>query len=815
MTTQVSFAIRVSGGKDIQPSRSSLETSGPKPLLSWQKAFVGYVCGLFVPIYFWTAIVAFGVAILVWARGRVALILFLCFSLGIGVSFALSPSRLAPPEEWNTETLVWGVIDEVRSYPGQRVGILASQVMDLRTNATMPGRLYWSWDHPSEFLQVGQEFTTRLKIRPVRGRTNFGLSSSEEHWHQRDVWHRAYTQGVLKVDLVQNQAAGIRFRLMQRVADLMPQNQGGAVLRALLFGDRFFLDPIFMERIRRSSLAHSLALSGLHLALVAGFGYVLTWGLGLIRPQMFLSLPRQKLGTLLALPLGFGYLWLGGFAPSLQRAALMLATMAVHQFLGTRRFVQDSLFLAMAVLVILDPRAVHDLSLQLSVLAVVGIILFVPYLSQFLMPLARTWVLRPLYHALMLAVVSFSANAFLLPILALYFGEISPHLWLNILWLPVLGLVVLPVTFLGFVCMGIFPGLAQHLFGIAAYPVLLLERGLSFLDQVGWLQVFVPLRPGGIEILGYWLTLGVLAVTLSQGWSRRRTMAYLGLGLGLMMAPALKQMVDLTQERMELTVLDTGMSQAVMVRSHTGKTLLIDGGGAWNTAYDPGRFVVAPALAWQYPPQVDYVFLSHMDLDHARGLGYILQSLNIGSFIWTGLEDDSQDSELIGTLVAQRLWPNLRVRAGDRLPIEPGLWLEVLHPPLGQVGKSSNNNSLVLRLVWKDRGLALIPGDIERQGIALLLASNATLDADVLILPHHGSRSSLSPRLYAAVSAQWAVAACGPFNRFSFPHTEVVGACQKASMDVLSTAEHGAVRFTWLPGQEPLVQGARSKNKGR
>lgn len=811
MTTHGHFATHKLGGTAIQATPYNMETAGPKALLPWQKGLLGYVCGLFLPTYFWTSLWALLLGILVLARGRWAILMFVGFALGAGMGFVSSPSKNFPADQWNGEYLVQGIVDEIRSYPGQRLGILASGIVNLGTNATLPGRLYWSWEDPSSIPETGQTFTTRLKIRPLRGRANFGLSSSEKHWHRRNVWHRAYSQGALNVELSDMPKASLRTRLMQRVTELAPQNQGGAVLRALLFGDRYFLQPDFMERIRRSSLAHSLALSGLHLALVAGFGYALAWGVGLVCPRIFLSLPRQKLGTLLALPLGLGYLWLGGFAPSLQRAALMLGALAIHQLLGTRRFLQDSLLLAIAVLVLLDPKAVHDLSLQLSVLAVLGIVWFAPSVTHLLAHLHRPWFLRPAHHAAMLGLVSLSANAFLLPILALYFHEISPHLWLNILWLPVLGLIVLPVAFLGFTCMDFFPGLAQLLFQIAAYPATLLERGLAVLDQAGWLQMTIPLRPEGIEILGYWLILGSLAVTLAYRQFKNRTLACLGLGLGLMTMPALGQMLDLTRDRVELTVLDTGMSQAVMIRSHTGKTLLIDGAGTWNLAYDPGRFIVGPALTWKYPPRVDHVLLSHMDLDHARGLGYILRSFAIGSFGWSGLVDTSSDSKLICNLVEQKLWPDLILRAGDRLPIEPGLWIEVLHPPAQEQGKSSNNNSLVCRLVWQNRGLALIPGDVEQQGLAAILASNATLDAEVLVLPHHGSRSSLSPRLYTAVKARWAVAACGPFNRFAFPHAEVVAACQQAGMEVLSTAEHGALRFTWGRDEQSVIQSARGK----
>ncbi|MDP3430523.1 MAG: MBL fold metallo-hydrolase, partial [Desulfomicrobium sp.] len=254
---------------------------------------------------------------------------------------------------------------------------------------------------------------------------------------------------------------------------------------------------------------------------------------------------------------------------------------------------------------------------------------------------------------------------------------------------------------------------------------------------------------------------------------------------------------------------DTGMSQEVFVRGKSGATVLVDGGGGWIEDYDPGRAVVGPALTWMHPPPVDAVLLSHTHADHLRGLFYILDAFEVGWFGWTELVDQTKDSERLLALLADNPWPVRRVRAGERLVIEPGLWLEALHPPESEAGVSNNDSSLVLRLVWNGRGLALLPGDVEERALQRILMSKASLEAEVLILPHHGSKSSLHPRLYALAGASWAVAACGPGNRFGFPHPSVVRACEAAGSKVLTTADHGAVRFRWQGTNAARVQSAR------
>ena len=103
----------------------------------------------------------------------------------------------------------------------------------------------------------------------------------------------------------------------------------------------------------------------------------------------------------------------------------------------------------------------------------------------------------------------------------------------------------------------------------------------------------------------------------------------------------------------------------------------------------------------------------------------------------------------------------------------------------------------------------MLPGDAEKRALGRLVREGQPLDAEVLVLPHHGSKSSLLPALYGRVGARWAVAACGPANRFGFPHPLVVEACERAGISVLTTADSGAVRFEWSEGSDAAVTSAR------
>ncbi|GAB1409687.1 ComEC/Rec2 family competence protein [Desulfovibrionales bacterium] len=778
----------------MQHFSTHMNPAGPIALTFWQYCVAGYACGLFFPSYPWpTFLCGLALASTVYSK-RILGCMGLCCVLGILVS---TPSAPDYSEETTHTYTVRGRVLEVRTYPGLRMNLIAGDLENLSDNTPVPGLLLWTWTSQPHVPVQGDVFTATMRLRPLSGRANFGLSSSQDYWHRLGVRWQSYAKADTSVQW-ERHVPNLRQQLMHQVRAQLPAGQAGATLMALLFGDKSDLTSQFMDQIRRAGLSHSLALSGLHLSLVAGLGYGLAWGIAALWPGLLLVLPRQKLGTVLAIPLATAYLWMGDAPASLQRAAIMLGIMAVYQLLGRVRYLQDALFLAAALLVGMNHHAIYDMGLQFSVLAVAGIVLFVPLFSRALPAWGYTrWYMRPVYGILAVGVVSLAANSLLLPVLCAYFGETSPHLYLNMLWLPVLGFLVLPFALAGtgLLVLGLPEPAVQACFHLAGHGVHGLEWLLNILDTAGLLNATVVLRPTGTALVGYWLIL-LAAAWLATRPDSRRAMAYLCAGLVLTVSSNLPPGL-LPGPAVTLTVLDTGMSQAVMIRTMSGKTVLVDGGGSWNQDYDIGRAIVGPALTYGHPPHVDVVLLSHVDADHVRGLHHVFNTFAVGWFGWTGLVDTTQETtRLLETL--DRTNPQIRsVRAGERIDLEADLYLEALYPPHGLDGISENNTSLVLRLVYRKKGLALLPGDAERPALARIAALPQDIEAEVLIAPHHGSVSSLEPSFLQRVAPAQVIAACSRENRFGFPHPRVRAYCADNKAVLWTTGEHGAVRCLW------------------
>ncbi|MBT8762355.1 DNA internalization-related competence protein ComEC/Rec2 [Desulfohalobiaceae bacterium Ax17] len=787
------------------------------PLLFWQRCLLALVLGLWSYKFFVPGLSTFCLAFIFLAPRKLfnsfLLILFFLSGLGIGSIFTphLSPSKVPRPVSHAHKVDFHGKIEKIRTAPDHKLKLFIEnvQIEDKGRTWTLPGYLLLTWENPPAIPWPEQHIKGKLRIKPVHGTVNEGGWDSEFYWHRQKVFFRAYARGrQLTMDpYPRNFLVHLRLNLRQKVIQVLdkyfvdePRIKGLGL--ALLMNDRYFLNSEFVDKIRLSSLGHTLALSGLHLGLVVFLGWVLSYAAGFVCPNIYLYIPRPKLSIILSIPLVIIYLWLGQAPVSLVRASIMFFCWAFLYLKNRSRFIIDGLFYALLVILLVDPLSIFDLSLQLSFLAVLGLGLTYPYLKTiFERPSLSTGRMKIVKYFLMLTAVTLIANLTLLPAQTWAFGYLTPHIYLNLLWLPVLGFLVLPLGFVGvlFLFFPLLENLGPYLFYLMGLVLKGLIVVLDFLDAHDLLHPIVTFRPGWEHMLTYWFVF-LAFIYWTKLWQRRMN---LYLGLALIFTINFSPVTFNNFNGVKLRLLDVGQGQSILCELPGGKRVLIDGGGSWSLRFDLGKYITSPAITWKAWPQIDKVFLTHSDADHLRGLYYPLSNLKVGEFIFNGVWPGGQDKELL-TRALDLGGEKVRVTArGDVWDLGRDIKLHILHPTEGFVDSKNNNRSLVLLLTWKNRRLALIPGDIERKGIKHLLRYNDALRSEVLIWPHHGSRASFSAEFYRRVNPEIVLVSAGFLNRFHLPHKKVVNYLKRMGCRVLNTATHGEIQISWSGWNKP------------
>jgi len=783
-------------------------------LLPWQSYFLAFGIGIFSYRYTAPALTALALLMVAdtsmrgWMRRLPVLVFLFCAAFGFGYASQRAPVPVDIPSwvESRKSVEVHGVVDRVEPRPDGRLRLILQDMTCRVDGGVQPlhGKLAWTWRKPDYAPVPGQDVTALLRVVPVRNFGNPGSWDFEWFWQRQGVFWRAWPAGrnasIAWGERPDNWLWALKSRLRSAVATHLPDTQGGAMVRALITGDRSGLERATSEATRSAGLAHTLALSGLHVGFVAAMGWGLAWLLGWLYPPLLLRLPRPKLAVCLAAPLVLGYAWLGQPSQSLVRAATMFAFWGFLLLQGRGRVLMDGLFFALAVIVFISPFSVFDLSLQMSAVAVGGIGLMSPRVRR-LFSMDRRWWTSLLGWAGGLLAVSLCANIALLPLVSWNFGTWSPNILLNLIWLPVLGMVVMPLGLAGMalsVSTWTAP-LGNKLLFVASTLMDWLLELLHLTGEAGLTPVFSVLRPLWPEIFGC----GLLVVVAVIAWANRRPFVGLaGIGFFLMIWPHVGIMVADTQDEVRLSAIDVGLGQSLLISTPGGHRWLVDG-GAGTSSFDIGESVVAPYLTLGRPPRLDGVFMSHPDADHSHGLPFVLSRFDVGAFYTNGMMPRGRTGKRLRAVLAERDMLPTILQAGQEVSLGEDVLVQVLHPTAEFRSRHANERSLVLRLMRRGKGLALLPGDVERSGVGALLDSGSDLETEILVLPHHGSRSSYVPGFYTAVLPKAVLCSNGYLNRYGFPHARVTSA---VGAPVFTTSRHGLVTALWDMDNELTIR---------
>jgi len=608
--------------------------------------------------------------------------------------------------------------------------------------------------------------------------------------------------------------------------------EDASMLTAMLTGDRTYLQRRTRTGFERTGSFHLLVVSGMHLAIFSSV---------VLLVAQRLRLPRFA-STALTIALSFAYALFTGFGEPVQRSLCMVTLYLLGRLIFRERHALQALGLAGLLLMAASPRALAGSSLQMTLLTVIAIgglaapfaeRTFAPYLhgaqrlwqaavdaslprkvaqwrvalrllAVHLQPVTGRFIARRLMpgclvltlRALELLLVSFLVEFVMALPMAMYFHRVTVlGLPVNFLIVPFLGLL-LPAAMLCFVTLLIAPALAVV---PAAATAVLLHIVSAIVDTFANLKLGdyrLPSPPGGRIIA--WvllLTLAVYLIRRTRPWAMPLAAASLLAAAMLAVAP---QPVRHVPGVLQVSMLDVGQGDAILIITPDGKTMLVDSGGLVgqppDSRFDIGEEVVSPALWARGIQRLDAVAISHAHQDHIGGMAAVLANFKPKIM----LVGNNPVSHAYGELLAQAASQGIPVeqhRQGDAWQFGQSTTVQTLWPSREYVPKAEpgNNDSLVLRLVYGGTS-ALLEGDAQALAEAGMLSAGLP-HTDLLKVGHHGSVSSSIPAFLAALSPQYGAISCGRHNFYGHPKPVTLDKLGEAHVRTLRTDTVGEADF--------------------
>jgi len=730
---------------------------------------------------------AAGLLLGLWRRSRAPAAVLLSLAIGLHAQAArLAEARAAAAGE-PREVVVEGVV-------ARRSAALAPRWIELEAVRGAGGvhRLRVFATRPDELdpWLPGDRLRARLRVAPLRWARNPG---------DRDPLRRLWRAGLAVGGSLPHPSLAaahhsteprVRTRLHRlrgRVAvSLAAGGDGAGLLRGLALGDAEALAPADREVFHRLGLEHALSVSGLHLTWVAAASYALA-RLALGRSAALAARwDTRRLALLPATGIALGYAALAGWGVPLRRSLLIVLAAALAVLRGRPQLAGAALGAAALWILAEEPDALFQPGAQLSFAAV----------AAFVWAARRRDGARARFGAIALR-HSATAIVATAPIVAWHGGGVAGiALAANWIALPWLGGAVLPAALLAAIAAALDVPRADVVVRAAG------ALAAATVTALGTLARELPGLDRSPPPFAWWLAMLAIA---GAGLAAQSTAVRVAVAIALAGVLAGAPAASVHPAPPRLVVFDVGQGDAALVQGRRG-AVLVDAGPARDD-WDAGERRVVPALRALGVERVDLLIATHADLDHRGGLPAVLRALPVTELWlpWGALADPDfarvvATARAAGTAVREAGRGSPRREIGD-LRVEP-LW-----PP--RAGRGSDNaRSLVVRIALPGGHRVLLPGDIDALAEMQLLSLETDPRADVLLLPHHGSRSSSSAAFLAAVAPQLAIASAPCRGRFGMPHPDVRRRLAERAVPLAWTGRDGALRVALRGRLDAIGTGA-------
>ena len=716
----------------------------------------------------------------------------------------------------------------------------SSRIIKDGTSTPASGKILLSVKDSNNLFKYGNYIRAKVKLKEPHNFNNPGGFDYKRYLLYRNIRLRGYVSRPSDIVIMRESAGGYFRTRIERYRSLLRElimenthSPEGGILRALILGEKGGIPEEITDKFNRAGVSHILAISGLHVGIIAFISLIIIRTIMKSSGYLLLKFNIFKVSALFAVIPIISYAFIAGLRISTIRATIMILCFLIALLAGRGRDLLNILAFAAFAILIISPASLFDVSFQLSFMAVASIILITPTLSGIIPKAKEHGIFRKgITSIILFTMVSLSAMIGTYPLIALYFNRVSTIALLsNLFIIPIIGFAVLPIGML-LIITAPFAPIATALVQIASFFIRISVSIVDFLSSLSFssFHVTTPTIP---EIIFYYLLI-ITASKLLDVWRSKEVLTnhistagtescflpavvkqlenlyranrsrVLALFLGSILLFFAVDVIYLHiktsgREYLEITFIDVGQGSSTLVKFPGGITMLVDGGGFYDRSFDLGKYVVAPYLWHEKIKGVDIMVLTHPDQDHVGGLPYIADNFETGEFWSNGCESKKESFRRLKKIIRRKAIHHKIVDKDTPKQTIGDASIRILNPIKSVTGSGLhfpdfdyNDNGVVMKITFGSISI-LLPADISKYAEAELVASGMDLNADILMAPHHGSRSSSSSSFLKAVRPEIVVVSCGPNNVFGFPTPDVLDRYAKAGISVLRTDKNGAV----------------------
>lgn len=609
------------------------------------------------------------------------------------------------------------------------------------------------YNHCPDF-RANQEWRLRAKLQKPQNLANPGGFNYLGWLHAR---HINWTGYVLKnsSQLIESSAShdsllGLRQRMADTLAHIDPDIKTLGILQALTLGVTTHIDKDGWDLFRRTGTTHLMVISGSHIGLVAGLVYACISWLWCRFPKLCLHYPAPKIASIAGFIMAGIYSLIAGFAAPSQRSLIGCFFMFLCNFCSQRFGIWQSWRYALLAVLVFEPHAVTMPGFYLSFIAVAILVL-----------INQRYALTGLRKTLLMQVACLVG---LMPLTLFWFsyGAVNGFV-ANVVAIPWVGFIIVPL--------GLFITLTGH-WGVLPWSVSILTHSIDYLlYYLAWVDSFAFIN---FNIL-FTHVLTPLALMIAMGMLVLLPIIRLiPVLLIIAVAAVFPAYEKIKLGDAKIDVLDVGQGLAVVV--HTANHVLIyDTGVKFYQGSDMGKLALIPYLKTLGVKTINKVIISHPDLDHRGGLASLEEAYPVNELV----VDDPRFYKRGSSCHHHGDW------TWDGISFH----FFSIATPL----KNKNNASCVLQISTK-AGQVLLSGDIEKPAEQYLVDTyGAKLASSILVIPHHGSKTSSTPAFIKNVAPRYAIVSYGFDNRYHFPHQQAMQTYQQNHIPVYNTVDSGMI----------------------